>query len=93
MTSKPYAVRKLDTDDPYWHVVDLRIPDAAILAEGSVLDVYLQSASAHRAAEFLNANDGALCLARYGGSYWPGRLCIEQAGHGKFHQDGYGRTW
>lgn len=48
------TVRKLDTEDPFFYVVDLNVPGAALISPESVLDKFLTSNAAYKRVRELN---------------------------------------
>jgi hypothetical protein len=52
---KPFAVRKLNTDEPWWYVVDLRVPRAALLDPAAVVAKVRDRNTAKEHAAKLNA--------------------------------------
>ena len=56
--TKRFAVRKLDTENPWWFVVDLTVPGAALLADAAIVDRFLDHLAAHRDADLRNLKAG-----------------------------------
>lgn len=52
--AKPFAVRKLDTEDFWFYVVDLRIDGAMLISPESIVDKFRSSNDAHVRAKELN---------------------------------------
>lgn len=86
MTRKRYAVRKLDTEDSWWFVVDLAVPGAAILAEAAIVDRFPSYEAAHRHADAYNSvctcclgDPDLVCDSCGSHSCWAGEFMCDRA--------------